>query len=81
MGTLAEFFEGFAPFMNSILNPKVDILDIMLEGEKTATRAVYEWTDIQTNETKKGVGIFIHRFENGKIAEEWQVMVDQATIK
>lgn len=73
--TLAEFFEGFEPFMRSILNPKVEIQDLILEGEKTATRVTYEWKDAVTNESKKGTGIFIHRFENGKIAEEWQVMV------
>jgi len=72
--TLAEFFEGFEPFMKTVLNPKAEILDVIQEGEKTATRVFYEWQDVETKEHKRGTGIFIHRFENGKIAEEWQVM-------
>ena len=73
--TLAEFFEGFEPFLKTVHNPKVEIQDVIQEGEKTATRVNYEWQDIKTKEQKKGTGIFIHRFEDGKIAEEWQVMV------
>lgn len=72
--TLVEFFEEFEPFLRSITNPIVDIQDMLVEGEKTATRVVYMWTDIETRQPKKGTGIFIHRFEDGKIAEEWQVM-------
>ncbi len=73
--TLSEFFEGFEPFLRTSLNPKVEIQDMIQEREKSATRVIYEWEDAATKELKRGTGIFIHRFENDKIAEEWQVMV------
>ena len=57
--TLAEFFENFGSFLKSILNPKVEIQDMILEGDRTAPRVVYEWLDVGTEEPKKGMGIFI----------------------
>jgi predicted SnoaL-like aldol condensation-catalyzing enzyme len=72
---LSEFFEGFESFLRTILDPKVEIQDMLVEGDKTATRVVYKWTDVETRQPKEGMGIFFHRFENDKIAEEWQVMV------
>ena len=79
--TLAEFFENFGSFLRSIRNPRVEIQEMIVEGDKTATRVVYEWMDVGTEEPKKGMGIFIHRFEKGKIAEEWQVKVMITEIK
>lgn len=61
--------------MHNISNPKVEIQDIFGTGDKTATRITFEWIDDATQELKKGTGIIISRFENGKFAEDWQVMV------
>ncbi len=49
------------------------IEDLMGMGDKTATRAALECVDNKTQKKRKTVFIFFSRFENGKIAEEWQV--------
>jgi ketosteroid isomerase-like protein len=49
------------------------IEDLIGMGEKTATRAALECVDNKTQKKRKTVFIFFSRFENGRIAEEWQV--------
>ena len=51
----------------------VVIEDLIGMGDKTATRAALECVENKTQKKKKIVFIFFSRFENGKIAEEWQV--------
>ncbi len=51
--TLAEFFESFGSFLRSIRNPRVEIQEMIVEGDKTVTRVVYEWMDVGTEEPKK----------------------------
>jgi len=69
-----EVISQMEEFSQNNSNLKVEVQDIFSVEDKTATRVTYEWTNKNTGVVTKGMGIVITRFENGKDAEEWQVM-------
>jgi predicted SnoaL-like aldol condensation-catalyzing enzyme len=76
---IANYIESLNQFMKENSEPRVIIEDMFGVGDKVVTRAVFEFIELKTHEQKKMTGIVISRFENGKIAEEWQVLAPFAT--
>jgi predicted SnoaL-like aldol condensation-catalyzing enzyme len=70
---LKNYIVDFDKWWRGISDLHVVVEDVFGAGDKTATRATIEYIENNTREKKKNEIIFISRFENGKIAEEWQV--------
>ena len=71
--TFEEFFGFIDHEIGKMVNVKWETQDFLQDGDKTATRGTFEWTNPETNEFHKEMTIFITRFEDGKIVEEWQL--------
>jgi predicted SnoaL-like aldol condensation-catalyzing enzyme len=71
---IANYIESFNQFMKENAGPRVIIEDMFGVGDKVVSRAVFEFIELKTHEQKKMTGIVISRFEDGKLAEEWQVL-------
>jgi predicted SnoaL-like aldol condensation-catalyzing enzyme len=70
---IKKYLESFDQFWGENTGLHVVVEDMFGDGDKTVTRGCFEYVENKTQEKKKMVAIFISRFENGKIAEEWQV--------
>jgi predicted ester cyclase len=71
---LADFLEGWVQMVGNFKEIRLNIEDMFGVGDKVISRGIFEWTDAKTQEKNKVMAIVISRFENGKLAEEWQVM-------
>ena len=71
---IKKYLESFDQFWGENSGIHVVAEDMFGEGDKTVTRGYFEYVENKTQEKKKMVEIFISRFENGKIAEEWQIL-------
>ena len=69
-----KYLESFEQDMKNTAERRIDIEDMFGEEDKVVTLGTYEFVEVKTREKKKMMVIGISRFENGKIAEEWQVM-------
>jgi predicted SnoaL-like aldol condensation-catalyzing enzyme len=72
---LTEWWEMFEQFMKGHPDYKVTSYQIIGEGDLTATRGTAEWTDAVSKEKGQTEIFFFSRFEDGKIAEEWELFV------
>jgi ketosteroid isomerase-like protein len=66
--------ESFEQDIKNMVGIRVNIENMFGVEDKVATQGIFEWLDVKTQERKKMMGIVISRFENGKLAEEWQVL-------
>ena len=71
---IKKYLESFDQFWGENTGLHVVVEDMFGDGDKTVTRGYFEYVENKTQEKKKMVEIFISRFENGKIAEEWQIL-------
>ena len=81
---LEQFKRGAAWIRTGLPDFRVEIQDVISEGEKVAVRIVGTGTHTGSfggeTPTSNGVvmhGIFIYRFRDGLIAEDWEAMDEQ----
>jgi predicted SnoaL-like aldol condensation-catalyzing enzyme len=72
---LEEFIKNYKPVFLNQKNKKATLLDCIGEKDKLASRVDIEWVDVATQEKNTTHTIFISRFVDGKIVEEWEVYV------
>jgi ketosteroid isomerase-like protein len=70
---MKKYLEYADQFWGSITGLHLVVEDIFGDGDKTVMRGYSEYVEKKTQEKKKVAFIVISRFENGRIAEEWQV--------
>jgi ketosteroid isomerase-like protein len=69
-----KYLESFEQDIKNMVGIRVNVENMFGVEDKVATQGIFEWLDVKTQERKKMMGIIISRFENGKLAEEWQVL-------
>jgi hypothetical protein len=57
-------------------NCQITVDDIFAEGDRVATRGMSTATKAATGDPEKWFYLAIARFSGGKVAEEWQVVVE-----
>jgi predicted SnoaL-like aldol condensation-catalyzing enzyme len=70
----ANFMEFFDQAFKNMSDIRLKIEEIFGGGDKVVSQGIFEWVEGKPPEKKKMMGIIISRFEDGKVAEEWQVM-------
>jgi ketosteroid isomerase-like protein len=56
-------------------NSQITVDDIFAEGDRVATRGLSTSTKAATGEPEKWFFLCLSRFSDGKVAEEWQLVV------
>jgi predicted ester cyclase len=62
----------------SMPNLRIEIEDMIAEGDKVACRNIWRWTDPRSGEKMQFHGFVLWRFEGGKIAERWATVTPPA---
>jgi len=57
---------------------RIEIEDMIAEGDKVACRNIWRWTDPRSGEKMQFHGFVLWRFEGGKIAERWATVTPPA---
>lgn len=70
---LAAYMEFFDQAYKNMADMRINIDEMFAVEDKVVSRGIFEWVEGKPHEKKKMMFIVISRFENGKIAEEWQV--------
>lgn len=71
--TFDQFIDGFELEFPRFKNIKATLEDCIGEGDLLASRCTWEAVDVETEKKYTTYFIFFSRFEDGRIAEEWQV--------
>jgi ketosteroid isomerase-like protein len=69
-----DSWKGVLSFVENYSELRVNVLDMFGAEDKVATAAILELVDASTQEKTKLMALVISRFEDGKIAEEWQIV-------
>jgi len=84
---LAQFKQGAAWIRNGLPDFRVEIADVICEGDRAAMRFVGRGTHLGSladeTPTSNAVvlhGILIYRFRDGLIAEDWEAMDEQPLL-
>ena len=62
----------------SMPNLRIEIEDMIAEGDKVACRNIWRWTDPRSGEKMQFHGFVLWRFEGGQIAERWATVTPPA---
>ena len=71
--TFQDYLDFIGVEIGKASNVKWETQDFLRDGERTATRGMFTRIDLETNELHKEAVIFITRFEDGKVMEEWEL--------
>jgi predicted ester cyclase len=57
---------------------RINIEDMIAEGDRVVCRNVWRWTDISSGKKMQFHGFVLWRFDGGKIAERWATVTRPA---